>query len=265
MYDKRESYKISEKALSFNFQPNKYEIWAGGSQIDRGNLNGKIQCIPSILSQSQSEIKVFNFPEKLNIRHTLLFDLTFTCGDRIHLATIPNETNINNYDSFRSFKSNVPLGFNIITRQKRDFEENEPYVCSVFTTNNKIVKISFSFGNQPRLLELYATQENANNNKKLGVNMAYKLIEELIEEWDDGDARISENAFINTLKSEFPEFDSNEDTVKELIVFINSIFPSNVALTRYDNEFMASSSWVIMTEYRKSDLYSLLNKLEELR
>ncbi len=156
MYDRRTPFQIVKKALSFKFVPNRYEIWAGGKLIDKNYLyDGMMQCIPSIFSESQSEVKFFNFPQKLNIRHTLLFDMTYTSGDRIYLATVPKETNININPAFLSFKNNVPLGFPIITREKRDFDENEPYVCSIFTIDNIIKKVSFSFANNPRLLELY--------------------------------------------------------------------------------------------------------------
>ena len=94
--------------------------------------------------------------------------------------------------------------------------------------------------------------------------MAYKLVEMLIEEWDDGDSRISESNFIDIIKSEFPDVNSNKDTIQELIVFINSIFPTHEIIIRFESEFMMRRSWVIMTKYRKADLQSILNKIEEI-
>jgi hypothetical protein len=155
MYDKRTPYQVANKALTFNFSPRRYEIWSGGQLIDNGLVEGIIKCTPSFFSEVISEVKLIDFPDFINIGSTLLFDITFTSVDRIYLATVPRETNINDYNSFQSFKNNVPLGFQIITREKRDFDENEPYVCSVFTINNSIEKISFSFGNSPRLIEFY--------------------------------------------------------------------------------------------------------------
>lgn len=155
MYDKRESFHIAQEAISFVFRTSRYEIWSGGKLIDEGRVNGHIQCMPSLFSKAQSEIKFFDLPEKLNVRHTLLFDITFTSNDRIYLATVPRQSNINHYDSFMNFKTNVPIGFPIETREKRDFDINEPYVCSVFTIDSTVKKVSFSFGNSPRLLEFY--------------------------------------------------------------------------------------------------------------
>ena len=156
MYDKREGYQIAEKSLEFTFKPSRYETWASGELIDKGSTSAKIQCIPVFFDESKSEIKTFSLSDNLNLRDTLIFDMTFTSGDRIYIATVPQETNIEDYNSFQSFKTNVPFNFPIITREKRDFDINEPYVCSVFTQNNVIVKISFSFGNRPRLLEFYS-------------------------------------------------------------------------------------------------------------
>lgn len=265
MYDKREPYQIAQKALSFNFSPNRYEVWSAGKMIAKNDISLRIQCIPSVLSEAQSEVKFYGLPDRLNIRDTLLFDITFTSNDRIYLATVPQETNIASYESFQSFKLNVPNGFQIETRKKRDFEINEPYVCSVFTVNNQIRKLSFSFGNEPRLIEFYHdVPTDSSSNQKVGLKMAYKLVETLIDEWDDGDAMISEDLIIDILREEYEGATINKITIQELITFINSIVPNQNVISRFENEFMMSKTWVLKTDFRKSDLYFILNKIEEI-
>jgi|GEM_PF-330182 hypothetical protein len=265
MYDKREPFQVAKKALNFNFNPSRFEEWENGKQIRRGELHGRVQCIPSFFSEVISEVKFFDFPEELNIRHTLLFDMTFTSNDRIYLATVPKITNINAYDNFQIFKANVPFGFQIETREKGNFDENEPYVCSIFTTDGKIVKVSFSFGNRPRLIELYDDVENTNSDgSKIGLKMAYKLVEILIKNWNKGNARINEENLLSQLKLEFPEVDADENTVQELITFINSILSEEKIITRFKGGFIFAKKWILMTKSSESNLNLILKKIEEI-
>jgi hypothetical protein len=156
MFDKHEPFLISEKALTFIFEPKRYEIWAGGVLIKEGNINGRIECSPLSFEVACCKFETFNLPSELNLTDALIFDITFTGKDRIYMATVPEVTNIGNYNSFVAFKQMIPLNFPIITRYIKEFEEDEPYVCSIYTIDNKYVKLAFSFGNNPRLLELYA-------------------------------------------------------------------------------------------------------------
>ena len=153
MYDKRTPFQVIEKGLNFNYKPSKFEVWSGGKLIDSGQFSGLIKCEQKGLKSRNIVVSILKSVEEIEIDHILDFDLSYTSGDRIYLATVPKRSNISDYPSFQSFVSNVPLGFNIITRQEKEFRENEPYVCSIFTMNNNVVKVSFSFGINPRLLE----------------------------------------------------------------------------------------------------------------
>jgi hypothetical protein len=152
MYDKFTPFKRIEKGINFTFNPERYEIWQNGRCIE-GNVN-----IQLTFTQNELTKKVFvdTSENNLNLSRDLDFDISYTSGDRIYCATVPEQTNINTKDAYISFKSNVPLGFNIITRSFKNFNENEPYVCSIFLINQKIAKVSFSFENNSRLLEFYA-------------------------------------------------------------------------------------------------------------
>ncbi len=152
MYDKFTPFQIIKTGINFTFKPERYEIWQSGRCIEN-NTN-----IELIVSQNESTNKIFveSSSNKLNLSRHLEFDICYTSGDRIYCATVPEQTNIGNKDAFISFKTNIPFGFNIITRDFKKFEENEPYVCSIFLINKKVAKVSFSFENNSRLLEFYA-------------------------------------------------------------------------------------------------------------
>ena len=90
---------------------------------------------------------------RLNIKETLDFDIAYTSIDRILCSIIPMESNIYNSVAFRSFVANSPVGY---TRNYKLIDENEPFACSIFLINNCVAKMSFSFENNPRLIELYA-------------------------------------------------------------------------------------------------------------
>jgi len=263
MYDIREPYKITRKALSFCFNPNRYEIWKDNILVDKGIVNGVVECKPSLTSKAKSEVTFFNFPKSLKIKKKLLLDMTFTCGDRIYLVTIPRNNNINDFEEFQIFKSNLPSDFPIETRESGFFTENEPYECSIFTINNKITKISFLFGNNPRLISLYNDrQPSFQNNHIYMLIMAHRLIEILIEEWEDGDAHISESSFLFDLKSEFPKYNFPKEIILNLLDLINSIIPGKRVITRFPNKNTVSKSLILMTDHNKSDLDYILNKLK---
>lgn len=152
MYDKYTPFIKNTNFPTIVFKPERYELWQASSchkamvdiaiEIHTDNTTGKF--IVNISSNN------------LEINSHLEFDICYTSQDRIYFATVPLQTNINNSDAFNSFKMNVPHGFNIITREFKDFNTDEPYVMSLFTINNYLAKISFSFENKVRLLEFYA-------------------------------------------------------------------------------------------------------------
>jgi len=151
MYDQFEPYVSIRQGLDFDFQPERYEIWQKGQCIEH-----KTEIAFTVKQNEKGQVLVSVSENDLNIKTNILFDMAYTSGDRIYCATVPSETNINNSDAFISFKANVPLGFKIITREFKFFDTNEPYVFSIFLMQNHIAKVSFSFENNPRLVEFYA-------------------------------------------------------------------------------------------------------------
>lgn len=155
MYDKYKGFLIVQ-GLSFHFQARRYEVWQGGSLIANGNCNTRIEGTAKESTSQVVQTKLYEIPLSVSISQDIMFGISYTSSDRIYLATVPSKTNINNYPSFMTFKMSVPLGFNIITIEEKFFSVDEPYACSIFTINGVIDKITFSFGNNPRLLEFYA-------------------------------------------------------------------------------------------------------------
>ena len=151
MYDQFEPFKKISQGLNFQFMPERYEIWQNGRCFE-----DKISIVFNIKQDEEGKVHVQISENGLNIKSVVIFDMAYTSGNRIYCATVPIDTNINNSDAFLSFKRNVPLGFNITTRKSKFFDENEPYVFSVFLMQNKLVKVSFSFENNPRIVEFYA-------------------------------------------------------------------------------------------------------------
>ena len=111
MYDKRTPFQVIEKGLNFNFKPSKFEVWSGGKLIDRWQFSGLIKCEQKGLKSRNLVVTILKSVEEIEIEPTLDFDLSYTSGDRIYLATVPKRCNISDYPSFQSFVSNVPLGF----------------------------------------------------------------------------------------------------------------------------------------------------------
>ncbi len=255
-FDKFKPHIILEKALSFKFNPNKFELWSKGQLISNGSIDAKIECIPVFFDPKKSEVKSYGLPTVLNIRDTLIFDLTFTSTDRIFMATVPKKTNIENYDSFKGFKENVPLDFPIITRDERTFEENEPYVCSIFLTNKIVSKISLSFGNNPRLLELFYVPQTDTKPKKIEIGES--LIELLIEDWDDDGAWVGESNVITEVQNKYGYSPTKEEMINAL-ENINSKFGK--IIIREINDMGFSSSMVYKTSKSKSFLLTVLKDI----
>ena len=151
MYDQFKPFGKINQGLNFKFMPERYEIWQNGECIEN-----RTSIMFNVKQDEKGKVHVSVSENKLNIKSTIIFDMAYTNGNRILCATVPMETNINNSDAFLSFKTHVPLGFDIITCKSKFFDENEPYAFSIFLIQNNVVKVSFSFENNPRLVEFYA-------------------------------------------------------------------------------------------------------------
>ncbi len=138
------------KKINFGFKPTRFEIWKGGKMINNGKTNSLISA--NVIIQDDFEKTEITFIDS-NLNNELsqknIFDEFVTANDRLQLITIPIETD-NEVAGITMFK--MALG---PTRQRKNFNNSEPYCCNLFLQNGQIVKITFSFSNPEKLLEFY--------------------------------------------------------------------------------------------------------------
>ena len=249
--------------MEFAFQSHRFEVWSNGTLVSQRNVHNNLKCQPSVFMPGKCTVSVDGLPASLNMKSSIMFDIVFTSTDRVYLATVPERSNINNYDSFLAFKRNVPNGFPIVTRSSYDFDETQPYVCSVYTKNSMVVKVSFSFGNNPRLIEFYIADDNGVvAPTKEEVKLAIRLLDILIEKWDD-DSRVSEQYVIGLLSDETTTDEVDEGTINNLIYIINQI-GNAVVVRRFTQEYMMNEIKVLITEHTRYALRAIRQELLNL-
>lgn len=138
------------KKLKFVFKPSRFEIWMGGKMIENGNVSN--QLMASNIKIGDEEKMVVHFDEP-NLYHEIapeqVFDEFITANDRLQLLIIPNETNSENM-ALVMFKAVIGP-----TRKEKNFSNTEAFCCNLFLKNQIISKITFSFSNPEKLVELY--------------------------------------------------------------------------------------------------------------
>jgi len=148
-WDRFDPFKGVQKQ-SFSFQPSRYETWIGGKMIDSGITSALLTAKVVMHGNSEKMVVYFN---EINLKNELLPELDFdefiTGNDRLQIVTIPNATNSENM-GIMMFKMTIGA-----TRQQKNFSSTEPYCCNLFLKNGIISKITFSFSNPEKLIELY--------------------------------------------------------------------------------------------------------------
>ena len=149
MFDQFEPFNRLKKQ-NFSFQPSRFETWIGGKMIDSGNTNEVISA--TVVNQDGNEkIEVSFNDNNLNSELAVIntFDEFITAKDRLQLVIIPEVTDVENV-ALMMFKMTVGA-----TRERKYFRKSEPYCCNLFIQNGTIAKITFSFSNPEKLIELY--------------------------------------------------------------------------------------------------------------
>lgn len=137
----------------FSFSVDRYKEWVAGRMISSGathfNVYFKYDKNGFFSNKVSIEVKVEGNPFPQKLLSNFKFDRAITSGDRILFYIAAEESNVQN--------TSVMMLANIIgsTRHSKFFESNEPVLASVFTINQNVAKVSFSFGNPDRLIELY--------------------------------------------------------------------------------------------------------------
>lgn len=174
MFDNYSEVQI-DSLSPIEFNPKRFELWMGGQLKNSGSVNEIITIITKSVSglnqisvsfrKSIEDIeneattsfvnKIFGRKdEHQNLREFIdshiEFDVIFTSSDRLMICKIPSHSNCENVVGLSVLKAN-----NKHTRNDYNFSSTDPFVCSLFTINGGLVKITFSFNNPEKLLEFY--------------------------------------------------------------------------------------------------------------
>jgi len=150
MFDKFESYKVVNMKQDMKFIPARYELWQRGQMTNSGLTISPV-TIRSISDGEKEQYQVSFDDSSLRSEITTLnfFDIFVTSLDRLQLIIIPNATNSNNV-ALQMLKMNLGP-----TRNSKNFDYDEPFCCNLFFQQGQLVKVTFSFSNPEKLLELY--------------------------------------------------------------------------------------------------------------
>lgn len=145
MFDQHEP-QSSLKKVPFSFVPNRYEIWEQGKMTSSGKTSNQINA-----TVEDNLVKVTFQDNNLNnqLSKENDFELFRASTDRLQLVSIPKISNSS------CVGLNVLRQFVGTTCEEKNFMYNEPYCCNLFTIDEKIAKITFSFSNPERLIEFY--------------------------------------------------------------------------------------------------------------
>ena len=142
---------IEVKKYNFIFKPKRFEIWMNGKMVDNGNTNSIIKG--EVINVDLHELVEVTFNDVSlhgELTQKNLFDEFSSLNDRLILITVPQETNASN--SFLDMRR-ITSG---ATRQRKNFDRNEPFACNLFFMNKNIHLVTFSFSNPEKLIEFYS-------------------------------------------------------------------------------------------------------------
>lgn len=139
---------------NIKFAPIRYEIWRGGQKIKFGKVSNPVTVR---LDENGSGYQglgqlILNHTEK-NLSDVLdqvvSFDMCGAQGNRRILFTVPTTTNARCTGMY-SLQQRWPH-----SRYNYNFNTTEPYCCSVFTVQGRVVKMAFHLDNPDTMVELY--------------------------------------------------------------------------------------------------------------
>ena len=135
----------------FSFRAQKYEMWEAGRMVRSGetDLTALYKCNGGVYNRISIDIILYENPLPETLMSNIRFDRAICLPDRIMFYTTAVSANVQNI-TLVLLSSTV--GY---TRESKFYEDNEPVVASVFTINQRVVKISFSLSNPDRLIEFY--------------------------------------------------------------------------------------------------------------
>lgn len=177
-YDSFEAWQRL-KVQPFSFHSNRFEIWQNGEKT----ASGQTGCV---VKASKQQVKA-GTGAKVTLENTKpsddksllkeikkenVFDIFVTSSDRLQLVKIPSSGKGNENMGLSMLKMNIGT-----TRETFDFERKNPYCANLFLKDDNIVKVTFSFSNPEKLVELYSPEDDAMGD----VESSYSELERLAE------------------------------------------------------------------------------------
>lgn len=141
----QEFQEITIRAKNY-FYPSFYEEYEAGRMVSKGSTAMKIEFYSDIDGSVVCNISSNDLSGKLS---SARFDKCITLHDRILMLSCPQKTNAN---IMVVTMMRAAIG---VTCLERNYKRNEPVVCSLYTDDGRLVKMSFTMSNPERLLELY--------------------------------------------------------------------------------------------------------------
>lgn len=148
-YDKHGTPYMELNKLEFEWNSSYYEVWQNNSTVDKQHSSIKFIGVPTLSTDIQ-KIKVSATDAAIfkHLNKEFEFDVYFTLEDRLVFMTLPLESNGNKIIQTHLLSMSA-------TRSAKNFHENEPYACSIFTINGMLAKMSLSFCNPLKAIDFY--------------------------------------------------------------------------------------------------------------
>ncbi len=168
MFDRFESSQRIEKQ-NFEFKPSRYETWIDGKIVSSG-ITESIISAKIIMQDGSEKVEITFLDANLNteLAQKNIFDEFVTGTDRLELIIIPEETEVE-IMAMTLFKMMIGA-----TRQRKDFNSNEPFCVNLFLQKGVIAKVTFTFSNPEKLIEFYQDE----NIEKVETVREYKWLKE---------------------------------------------------------------------------------------
>lgn len=163
-YDSFERWQRLE-VEPFTFQASRFEVWQNGE----ATASGPTQCVVEA-SEKPVEAGIGAKIELKNVSPTTdghlldeisrsnVFDVFITSSDRLQLVKVPSSGEGQDNMGLSMMKTTIGN-----TRDHFDFSRKDPFCTNIFTRNKKIMKITFSFSNPEKLVELYSPEDDSTN------------------------------------------------------------------------------------------------------
>lgn len=135
-----------------DFSPNRYEIYQDGRLQENGTTNMTIRVRSlnkMVVAMDNIQVNITNNNLSRLLDSKSSYDVVMTLHDRFLALILPRKSNI---DDMMFHTLSMVTQY---TRQSKRFADKEPLCMSMFTSNGRVVKVSFKVYSPETLIELY--------------------------------------------------------------------------------------------------------------